>query len=31
MSSLAISWMLAKRARKARYEAQYKRSRGSVD
>lgn len=31
MSSLAISWMLAERARKARYEAQYKRSRGSVD
>lgn len=31
MSSIAINWILAERARKARYEAQYKRSRGSVD
>ena len=31
MSAIAISWILADRARRARYEAQYKRSRGSVD
>jgi len=31
MSSLVVSWILAERIRKARYETQYLRSRGSVD